>query len=73
MCNNVCSWRGVVDWRRHVGGICIVGGNWGINRASGLDALVLSLHVTHLSLLRFKKIPGDIFKLMRGQVLLLPC
>ncbi len=51
VCNNVCSWRGVVDWRHYVGGICIVGGFRGINEMSELDALALSLHVTHLSLL----------------------
>jgi hypothetical protein len=51
MCNNVCSWHGVLDRRRYVGGICVVGGNRGINGTSGLDALALSLHVTHLSLL----------------------
>ncbi len=61
MCNNVCSWWGVDDQRCYVGGICINGGNSGINGMSGLDILVLSLHVTHLSLLRFRKILGDIF------------
>jgi hypothetical protein len=62
VCNNVCSWRGVVDWHRYVGGICVIDGNRGINGTSGLDTLVLSLHVTHdLSLLQFRKILGNIF------------
>jgi hypothetical protein len=51
MCNNVCSWRGVVDRHCYVEGIRVVGGIGGINRTSGLDALALSLHVTHLSFL----------------------
>ncbi len=61
MCNNVCRWRGVGDRRRCVREICFVGGNRGINGTSGLDALALSLHVTHLSLLQFRKILGNIF------------
>jgi hypothetical protein len=51
MCNNVCSWRGVADQHCYVGGTCVVGGTRGIDRASGLDALALSLHVTCLSFL----------------------
>jgi hypothetical protein len=39
MCNNVCSWHGVTDRHCYVGGICIIGGTKGIDRASGLDAL----------------------------------
>ncbi len=61
MCNNVCSWRGVGDWRHCVGEICFIGGNRSIEGTSGLDALALSLHVTHLSLLGFRKILGNIF------------
>ncbi len=61
MCNNVCSWRGVADRYCYVGGICIVGGTGGIDGASGSDALALSLHVTHLSFLRFRKILGNVF------------
>ncbi len=61
MCNNVCSWRGVGDWHHCVGKSCFVDGNKGINGTSGLDVLALSLHVTHLSLLQFRKILCDIF------------
>ncbi len=62
VCNNsVCRWQGIVDRHRCVHGICVVGGNRGIDGTSGLDALALSLHVTHLNLLVFRKIPGDIF------------
>jgi hypothetical protein len=61
VCNNVCIWRGVSDRRGYVGGICIIGGNRGISRMSGLVALALYLHVTHLSPLRFRKILGNIF------------
>jgi hypothetical protein len=61
VCNNVCSFRGVVDQRRYVRGIHIIGGNRGIDGMSGLDALALSSHVTYLSLLRFRKILGNIF------------
>ncbi len=61
MHDNVCSWRGVGDRRCCVGEICFVGGNRGIDGMSGSDALALSLHVTHLSLLRFKKILDNIF------------
>ena len=61
MCNNVCSWHGVTDRHCYVGGICVVGGTRGIYGISGLDALVLSLHVTNLSFLRFRKILGGIF------------
>ncbi len=61
MCNNVCSWRGVVDQHCYVGGICVVCGTRGIDGMSGSDALALSLHVTHLSFLQFKKILGDVF------------
>jgi hypothetical protein len=69
MCNNVCSWRRVVDRHCYVEGIWIVGGTGGIEGTSGLDTLALSLHVTHLSFLQFKKILGNVFTLMRGQVL----
>jgi hypothetical protein len=51
MCNNVCSWRRVADRFCYVGEIRIVGGTRGINGASGTDALMLFLHVTHLSFL----------------------
>ncbi len=61
MCNNVCSWRGVSDRRRCVGQICFIGGKRGINGTSGSNALALSLHVTHLSFLRFRKIVDKIF------------
>ncbi len=61
MCNNVCSWRGVGDRCHCFGEICSIGGNRGINGMSGLDALALSLHVIHLSLLQFRKILGGIF------------
>ncbi len=42
VCDNVCRWRGVIDWRHCVRGIHVVGGNRGIDRTSGLDALALS-------------------------------
>jgi hypothetical protein len=61
MCNNVCSWCRVTDWHCYVGGIRIIDGTGGINGVSGMDALALSLHVTHLSFFRFRKILGDIF------------
>jgi hypothetical protein len=61
VCNNVCSWRGVSDRCCYVGESHFVGGNRGIDGTSGLDVLVLSLHVTHLSLLQFRKIIGNIF------------
>ncbi len=61
MCNNVCSWCGVLDRHCYVKGICMVGSTGGINGTSGSDALALSLHVTHLSFLRFRKILGNIF------------
>ncbi len=51
MCNNVCSWRLVVDQHCYVEGICFVGGTGGIDGTSGSDTLVLSLHVTHLGFL----------------------
>jgi hypothetical protein len=51
MCNNVCSWRGVAARYCFVGEICVVGGIRGIDGASGMDPLALSLHVTHLSFL----------------------
>ncbi len=66
MCNNVCSWRGVPDRHCYVRGICVVGGTRGIDGTSGLDALALSSHVTHLSLLRFRKLLGDIFCVDEG-------
>ena len=66
MCNNVCSWCGVADQHCYVGGICVVDGTGGINRASGMDALVLSLHVTHLGLFQFRKILGNIFYVDEG-------
>ncbi len=69
MCNNVCSWPRVADRYWYVGGIRVVGGTRVINGASGSDALVLSSHVTHLSFLRFREILGNVFTLMRGQVL----
>ncbi len=47
MCNNVCSWRGFADQHCYVGGIRVIGGTGGIDGASGLDTLALSLHVTH--------------------------
>jgi hypothetical protein len=59
--NNVCSWWGVGDRCRCVGEICFVGGNRGINGTSGSNTLALSLHVTQLSLLRFRKILDNIF------------
>ncbi len=61
MHNNVCSWRGVGDQHHCVGEIGFVGGNRGINGTSGSNALVLSLHVTHLILLQFRKKLGNIF------------
>ncbi len=51
MCNNVLSWRRVVDWHCYGERIHVVGGSRDINRTRGLDALALSLHVTHLSFL----------------------
>ncbi len=66
MCNNVCSWCRVADRHCYVGGIYIVDGTGGINRASEMDALALSLHVTHLSFFRFRKILGDIFYVDEG-------
>jgi hypothetical protein len=51
MCNNVCSWHGVVDWHCYVKGICIIGGTRGIDGKSGSDALALSLHMSYLSFL----------------------
>jgi hypothetical protein len=47
MCNNVCSWRGVPDRHCYVGGIHVIDGTGGIDRARGMDALASSLHVTH--------------------------
>ncbi len=61
MHNNVCCWGGVGDRRHCVGEIHFIGGNRGIDGTSRLNALELSLHVTHLSLLQFSKILGDIF------------
>ena len=61
MRNNVCSWQGVGDRRRCVGELCYIGGNRGINRMSRLNTLTLSSQVTHLSLLQFRKILGNIF------------
>jgi hypothetical protein len=49
MCNNVCSLCGVADRHCYVGGIRVVDGTGGIDRANGTDALALSLHATHLS------------------------
>ncbi len=66
MCNNVCSWCGVADRHCYVGGICVVDGTGGINRVSGTDTLALSLHVTHLSFFRFRKILGNIFYVDEG-------
>jgi hypothetical protein len=66
MCNNVCSWQGVADQYCYVGGIPIVGGTRGIDGESGTVAPVLSLHVTHLSFLQFKKILGDVFYVDEG-------
>jgi hypothetical protein len=66
MCNNVCSWRRVADRHCYVRGICVVGGIGGINGTSGSDALALSLHVTHLSFLRFMKILGNVFYVDEG-------
>jgi hypothetical protein len=57
---------GVVDPRRYVGGICVIGGNWGVNGTSRSDVLALPMHVTHLSLLQFRKIPGVIFHIDEG-------
>jgi hypothetical protein len=60
--DNVCRWGGGgSDPHRCVGENHFVRGNRGINGTSGLDALVLSLYVTHLSILQFRKILGDIF------------
>ncbi len=61
MCNIVCSWCEVADRHCYVGGIRAVDGTGGIDGASGMDALALSLHVTHLSFFRFRKILGNIF------------
>jgi hypothetical protein len=61
VCNNVCSWWGFGDRCHYVGGICVVGGDSGINGKSELDALAMSSHVTHLSLVPFRKILGSIF------------
>jgi hypothetical protein len=61
MCNNVCSWHGVADQHCYVGGIHVIGGNGGIDEGSGSDTLALSLHVTHLSFLQFRKILGGVF------------
>ncbi len=61
MHDNVCCWGGVSDQHHCVGEIHFVGGNRGIDETSGLNALELSLHVTHLSLLQFSKILGNIF------------
>ncbi len=66
MCNNVCSWRGVFDRHCYVEGIRVVGCTRGIDGASGLDALALSSHVTHLSFLRFRKILCNIFYVDEG-------
>jgi hypothetical protein len=66
MCNNVCSWCRVADQYCYVREICIVGGTGGIDGASGMDALVLFLHVTHLSFLRFRKILGNVFYIDEG-------
>ncbi len=66
MGNNVCSWRGVVDRHCCVEGICVIGGSGGIDGISGLDALALSLHVTHLIFLQFRKILGDVFYVDEG-------
>jgi hypothetical protein len=49
MCNNVCSWCRVAARHCYVGGIRVVDGAGGIDGVSGMDALALSLHVTHLS------------------------
>ncbi len=66
MCNNVSSWCRVTDQHCYVGGICVVDGTGGIDGASGTDALALSLHVTHLSFFRFRKILGNIFYVDEG-------
>jgi hypothetical protein len=66
MCKNVCSWHGVVDRHCYVEGICIIGGTRGIDRTSGSYALALSLHVTHLRFLRFRKILGNVFYVDEG-------
>jgi hypothetical protein len=66
MCYNVCSWCRVAHQHCYVGGICIVDGTGGINGLSGTDALALSLHVTHLSFFRFRKILGNIFYVDEG-------
>ena len=49
MCNNVCSWCKAADRHCYVRGFCIIDGTGGISRVSGMDALSLSSHVTHLS------------------------
>jgi hypothetical protein len=61
VCNNVCSWHGVIDRDHYVKGICILGGTRGTNGTSGSDTLTLSLHVTYLSFLRLRKILGNVF------------
>jgi hypothetical protein len=66
MCNNVCSCCGVAHRHCYVGGICVLGGTRGIDGVSGLDALVLSLHVTHLTFLQFRKRLDDIFYVDEG-------
>jgi hypothetical protein len=66
MCNNVCSWHKVIDWHCYGEEICVVGGSRDISGMRGLDALALSLHVTHLSFLRFRKILGNIFYVDEG-------
>ncbi len=43
MCNNVCSWHGVVDWHCYIEGIFVVGGTGGIDGMSGLGALAFVL------------------------------
>jgi hypothetical protein len=66
MCNNVCGWRGVLDWHCYGKGIRVIGGSRGIDGTSGLDALALSLHVTLLSFLQFRKILGNVFYVDEG-------
>jgi hypothetical protein len=66
MCDNMCSWCGVTDRYCYVGGNRVVGGTRGIKGASEMDTLALSLHVTHLSFIGFKKILGDIFYVDEG-------
>ncbi len=65
-CNNVCSWRRVVDRHCYVEGIYVIGGTGGIDGTSGSEALALSSHVTHLSFLRFRKILGNVFYIDEG-------